>query len=69
MCNKNLMTSNLLTFLAGNDIGTNKIIGVLVLAGLNPRPSAHKTRDGTMLGPRGAMAPPGPMRKREIYNI
>ena len=26
-------------------------------------------RDGTMLGPGGAMAPPGPMRKREIYNI
>ena len=35
-CIKNLMTSNLITFLAGNDIGTNKIIGVLVPAGLEP---------------------------------
>ena len=36
MCIKNLMTSNLFTFLASIDIDTNKIIGVLVPAGLEP---------------------------------
>ena len=37
MCIKNLMTSNLLTFLASIEIDSNnKIIGVLVPAGLKP---------------------------------